>query len=161
LLWIEESADEQRPPSSPHGKTQEIITSGTGLGSCSGPDVAGVRRFQDLVAWQLCVEQCDVICDITETGRSTRDPEFRNQIRNASKKAPALIAEGFLRFTPAEFVRYLRMARAEIGEVQNHLEFGRRRHYFTPEQLDRATAISRRAMAATSGLLKSKLRVST
>ena len=119
--------------------------------------MAGVRRFQDLVAWQLCVEQCDVIVAITENGRAASDQEFREQIRRAAKKAPALIAEGFLRYTPAEFVRYLRMARGEIGEVQNHLEFGRRQRYFTPEQIQQATTISNRAMAATSKLLKSKL----
>ena len=32
-----------------------------------------------------------------------------------------MIAEGFLRFTPDEFVRYLRMARGELGELQTHL----------------------------------------
>jgi four helix bundle protein len=119
--------------------------------------VAGVRKFEDLIAWQLSMELCDAIFEITDTGPAARDPEFRAQIRDAAKKAPSLIAEGFLRFTAAEFIRYLRMARGEIGEVQNHLEFGRRRRHFTPEQLERATSLAKRAMTATSRLLKSKL----
>jgi hypothetical protein len=48
--------------------------------------VAGVRRFQDLVAWQLCVEQCDVIVAITENGRAASDQEFRDQIDGPPRK---------------------------------------------------------------------------
>ena len=119
--------------------------------------MAGARTFEDLVAWQLASQLCDIIFDITLSGQAARDFEFRDQIRNAAKKAPALITEGFLRWTPGEFVRYLRMARGELGEVQNHLSFARRRRYCPAEDLARADLMARRAMAATTRLLKSKL----
>ena len=83
--------------------------------------MAGARTFKDLVAWQLSSQLCDIIFDITASGPPARDFEFRDQIRSAAKKAPALISEGFLRWTPREFLRYLRMARGELGEVQNDL----------------------------------------
>jgi four helix bundle protein len=116
-----------------------------------------VRRYEDLIAWQLSVELCDVVFDITEAGGASDDEEFRSQIRAAAQKAPALIAEGFIRYTPGEFVRYLRMARGELGEIQNHLRFARRHGYCEPEHLERAWSIARRAMITTSRLLKSKL----
>jgi hypothetical protein len=49
------------------------------------------------------------------------------------------------------------MARAEIAEVQNDLEIGRRRNYFSDEQLTRACTVARRAMFLTTRLLQSKL----
>ena len=119
--------------------------------------MATVRIFQDLIAWQLSMELCDVIMEITSTGPAARDTDFRDQIRRAAKAAPPLIAEGFIRYTPDEFVRYLRMARGELGEVQSRLEFARRNKYFSEEQQSRAGSLARRAMAATSKLLKSKL----
>jgi four helix bundle protein len=119
--------------------------------------MAAARKFEDLIAWQLASQLCDVIFDITVSGPAARDFEFRNQIRNAAKKAPPLISEGFLRWTPGEFVRYLRMARGELGEVQNHLSFARRRRYCSEEDLARAEILARRAMAATTRLLQSKL----
>ena len=76
--------------------------------------VPGVRRFQDLIAWQLA--------------------------------------------TPLEFMRYLRMARGEVGEVQTHLEIGRRRNYFDAEQLSRSCPLADRTMATITNLLKSKLK---
>jgi four helix bundle protein len=119
--------------------------------------MAPVRRFEDLVAWQLCGQLAEVIARITERGPCTRDAEFCNQIRDAANAAAPLIAEGFLRFTPDEFVRYLRMARGELGEVQSRLYEGERRRYFTPAEISEARPLANRAMATTTNLLKSKL----
>lgn len=120
--------------------------------------MAGARRFEDLAAWRFSREMEDVIFEITDSGRVTRNPQFCTQIRNAAEKVRRLIAEGFIRFTAREFVRYLRMARGEIGEVQSRLASAKRRKYFTPEQLARACATTNRAMGTTTNLLKAKLR---
>ena len=96
-----------------------------GLGCANGYCMV-VRRYEDLFAWQLSTELCDVLFEITKRGPAWQDEEFRKQIRSAAQKAPALIAEGFIRYTPGEIVRYLRMARGELGEIQNHLAFARR-----------------------------------
>jgi four helix bundle protein len=117
-----------------------------------------VRRFEELVAWQLSVDLCALVFEITEDGKAAADTEFRDQIRRAAKAAPSLIAEGFVRFTPPEMVRYLRMARAELAEVQSNLAVGRRTKYFSNEQLARAEVLARRAMGTTTSLLRSKLR---
>jgi len=103
------------------------------------------------------MEMVDVIYEITERGPVMKDPDLRSQLRRAASKTAPQIAEGFLRYTAPEFVRFLRMARSSVGEVQNHLEMGRRRHYFSEDQLSRATLIAKRAMVAVSRLLKSKL----
>jgi four helix bundle protein len=68
-----------------------------------------------------------------------------------------LIAEGFIRFTPEEFVHYLRMARAEMGELQTHLETARRQRLLSDEEFARVIRLTSRAMAITTRLLKSKL----
>jgi four helix bundle protein len=117
-----------------------------------------VARFQELVAWQLCVELHDVIVEITSGGPAAANKRYQEQIRDAAESAPSLIAEGFCRFTTAEFVRYLRMARGELAEVQSRLHVGRRRNYFSDEDAERADLIARRAMGTTTNLLKSKLR---
>ena len=120
--------------------------------------MGGVKRFQDLVAWKLCAELADVIVEITESGPAAKDFGFRSQIRAAANSAPPIIAEGFGRFTGPEFVRYLRMARGELAEVQSHLMVGARRNYFSPADLQRAQTLADRAMGTTTNLLKSKLR---
>ena len=103
------------------------------------------------------MELSDVIYEITEDGPCVKDYEFRSQIREAAEAAAPLIAEGFIRFTPNEFVRYLRMARGEIAEVQSKLKSGKRKEYFRPDKQERAESAARHAMGVTTRLLKSKL----
>jgi four helix bundle protein len=115
------------------------------------------KNLSELWAWQLANEQCAVISEITETGPCRRDRKWWHQIRDSSAAVAPLIAEGFIRFSPPEFAKYLRWAIAEIKETQTHLITAQARRYFSEQQLDRAWRISKRTMAATSRLLKSKL----
>ena len=71
---------------------------------------------------------------------------------------PAHIAEGFARFKPREFVRYLRMALGSLAETRTHLERGRRRAYFTEEQHQAASSLLNRSTYMVTRLLQSKLR---
>ena len=116
----------------------------------------GVDRFENLVAWQRSVELCGEVFKLSEPRRN--DDKFWGQIRDAAESAPSLIAEGFLRFTTAEFIRYLRMARAELGEVQSDLAVGIVDGRFTAAEAAAAVTIARRAMGTTTNLLKAKLR---
>ena len=78
---------------------------------------SGVRDFRDLVAWQLAYElKCEVYA-FTSTGRVSRDFDYVNDIRSASASAPANIAEGFGRFRPLEFARFLTIAKASLVET--------------------------------------------
>jgi four helix bundle protein len=119
--------------------------------------VAGARKYQDLVAWQLCVELCEAVSEVVGSGAISRDFDLRDQMRNAAQAAPAMIAEGFLRFTPSEFVRYLRMARGELGELQTHLTIATRRGLLSEPEAARIVPLANRAMALTTRLLVSKL----
>jgi len=117
--------------------------------------MAPVRRFQDLVAWQLSIELSVAISGLTS---ATENVTFRDQIRDAADSAPALIAEGFKRYTPSEFARYLRMACAELAEVQSELELGRQNRYFVTSSFESIETLARRAIGTTTNLLKAKLR---
>jgi four helix bundle protein len=125
--------------------------------TCSFTRVAAAKRFEELIAWQLCTELDGLVCSMTESGNCLDDPEFCDQIRRASQNAAPLIAEGFIRFTPDEFVRYLRMARGELAEVQSRLRHARTREFFTEDQWNAMATLARRAMGTTTNLLKSKL----
>ena len=116
------------------------------------------RNIRELVAWQLANEQDTVIFALIQAGPCTRDLTFCDQIRDSAGAVAPLIAEGFVRFTPGEFAKYLRWAKAEIAETQTQLVKAEQRRYFTEEQLLRAWRISKRTMAATSRLLNAKLR---
>jgi four helix bundle protein len=81
-----------------------------------------------------------------------KDLRFRDQIRDATKSAPSNMAEGFARFDPPEFARFLNIARSSLSETQDHLLHGRDQKYF--EQVDFTTAwrLACRALRASNRL---------
>jgi four helix bundle protein len=113
------------------------------------------NRFEDLAAWRFCTELCQQVDEITD---KVPDRKFRDQIRDAAESAPALIAEGFARFTTGEMIRYLRMARGELGEVQNDIRRGLRARYFSASEAESLAKLAGRAMGTTTNFLKAKLR---
>jgi four helix bundle protein len=103
--------------------------------------MAGVGRHEDLVAWQLCVELDALIFEATSTGPGARDFEWRDQIRGSAGSAAPNIAEGFGRFGPREFVRYLRIALGSLEETSTHLILARGRGYLTDPAHARLTTL--------------------
>jgi four helix bundle protein len=120
--------------------------------------MAGVRRHEDLVAWQLCMELDALIFEATSSGSGARDFEWLDQIRASSGSAAPNIAEGFGRFGAREFVRYLRIAIASLNETSTHLNIGQGRGYVSAETHRRAAALCRAATRVTTCLLAAKLR---
>jgi four helix bundle protein len=113
----------------------------------------GARRYDELVAWQLAAELRDRIVALTATERVARDFGFCDQIRRASRSAPANLAEGFARFHAREFARFVVIARGSLAETQNHLEDGRRLGYFSNADSEDLQTLCRRASAASTHLL--------
>jgi four helix bundle protein len=109
----------------------------------------GVRRFEDLIAWQLAFQLQREVFAFTATGPAWRDVRYREQIRDASASATRNTAEGFGRFRPRDFARFLEIAHASLDETRNHLHDGYARGYLVPAGHDRLVHLSIRALAAT------------
>ena len=105
------------------------------------------------MAWQLAYELQREVFALTATGPAAKDFKFRDQIRDSSSSATRNIAEGFGRFRPAEFARFLDFARGSLTETHNSLHDGRDRGYFTPADCDRLSRLAGRAAKATTRLM--------
>jgi four helix bundle protein len=119
--------------------------------------VAGAKTFQELVAWQLTARLRDEVVALCATPPLRVDLSLRDQLRESACSAPALIAEGFGRFSHRDFGRYLTMARAELLELQNHLDDLRARRIVaggTVEELLRKSDLALRTVTR----LRSSLR---
>ena len=126
--------------------------------ACAYADRMGIRDFRDLVCWQLSYElKCEVFA-FTATGPASGDFKFRDQIRDSSAAAPRDVSEGFGRFRPREFARFLEFARASLMETQTSLIDARDRGYLTPALYSRLSNLARAALRATTNLMLSKQR---
>jgi four helix bundle protein len=116
--------------------------------------VATAKSYQDLVAWQLAYELERQVIALTAKGAVARDFRFCEQIRDAAASAPRNIAEGFGRFRPAEFARFLVIARGSLTETHHHLRSGRDRGYFSDADHERLASLAGRAAIATTRLIR-------
>ena len=83
--------------------------------------MAGIGRFEDIVAWQKARVLTREIYRVTDATGFARDFGLRDQIRRASVSVMANIAEGFERAGRAEFHQFLVVAKASCAEVRSHL----------------------------------------
>ena len=68
------------------------------------------------------------------TGPVSRDPDLCDQLERAARNAPRAVAEGFGRYLPADFIRYLRYANGEVKEVLDALQDAVDRRYVSPNR---------------------------
>ena len=113
-----------------------------------------VDRFEDLVTWQLADKLRRGVIAFTERGPAALDFRYRNQIRDAAASACRNTSEGFERFRPSEFARFLEFARGSLGEVQDGLIDAQQRQFITGELFDRLWLLSKRAIGANTNLMK-------
>jgi four helix bundle protein len=112
-----------------------------------------VKRFEDLEAWQLADELKREVYALTETGPASKDFKFRDQIRDSAASMTKNIAEGFGRFRPADFARFMEFSTASTMETKDSLKDGVDRGYFTPERVTRAHTLIERSLRVSTRLI--------
>lgn len=115
----------------------------------------GVSSHRDLHAWKMARELADRIAFIADRGAFRRDPALTDQIRRSSRSIPANIAEGFGRFGPADFARFLRIARGSALETQEYLHEAQLRAMLTPSEAEELETLCRRAIGSIVPLIRS------
>lgn len=103
-----------RPPAS------GTRVSGTETGS---EFVAPIKSFRDLEVWRRAMDLSHTVYDLT---RQLPDDErfgLVSQLRRSSISVPSNIAEGFGRGSRVDYLRFLRVARGSLYEVETQLLF--------------------------------------
>ena len=116
--------------------------------------MAGVQKYEDFHVWRLSVELRDAVFVLTESGKSSRDFKFRDQIREASSSPARNIAEGFGRYRPRAFANFVRIARASLLETRTLLQEGQSKKYFTAVQVTPLLRLQARAAKAAARLIQ-------
>ncbi len=116
--------------------------------------MATATRFEELVAWQLADAAKEEVFRLTNRPDVASDKGFCEQIHSSARSAPANLAEGFSRYHPKPFKNYATIARASLDETKNHTYDGFNRGYFTQEERDGLLSLLKRALVATTRLIR-------
>ena len=113
----------------------------------------GFQRFTDIRAWKASRVYKRAVYRVTEAGALDGDRDLRRQLEEAVKGPPAHIAEGFGRFSPLDFARFVRMARASLIESQNHLTDAVDAGFITEATRSELDALAEVALKESAGLI--------
>ena len=81
----------------------------------------GIRRFEDIVAWQKARALVNSVYSATRLRAFARDWSLSSQIQRASVSVMSNVAEGFERNHSREFFNFLGIAKASCAEVRSLL----------------------------------------
>jgi four helix bundle protein len=116
--------------------------------------MTGVRKFTDLRAWQACVTYKRAVYRVLIGSPLAQDWSRRGQLESSVTAPPSHVAEGYGRFNPLDFARFLVMARASLMESQNHLIDAVDKGYISEEARLALDALAVEALQEVTGLME-------
>jgi four helix bundle protein len=112
-------------------------------------------HYRELIGWQKAMELVQAI--YRETRLFPADERFglTLQMRRCAVSVPSNIAEGQGRGTPAEFIRFLRIANGSRQELETQIILAKNLGYIDPECCEALLACSEKIGRVLSGLIRS------
>src|SRR5262249_17083751 len=110
--------------------------------------MTGVRNHEDLIFWQLAEKLRQRVFAFTAKPAVAQHSDFCDDIRRSSRRAPAVISQGFYRFRPRDNANFVRMALGSLGETKNHLKEALKEKYVTEAEFRVCWRFAVRAVGA-------------
>lgn len=104
--------------------------------------MAGITRFEEIEAWKTARQLTNTVYELSNQAGFNRDFGLRDQIRRASISVMSNIAEGFESRTDTQFINFLGMARASVGEARAQLYVALDQKYIAEEQFKDAYSMA-------------------
>lgn len=112
-----------------------------------------IKTFRDLIAWQKAMELAKQVYHATARMPDTEKFGLMIQMRRAAVSIPSNIAEGHGRQSLAEYIRFLKIARGSLMELQTQLILAKELNLVqVPQALEELHAETDRVL---QGLLRS------
>ena len=113
-----------------------------------------IERFEDLEAWQEARKLTNMVYDLVEAERFSRDFRLRDQITGAAISVMNNIVEGFTSQSDREFIKFLDYARRSTAEVQTCLYVALDRSYMAAPAFQQAYDQGQKTRQIIDGFLR-------
>lgn len=114
-----------------------------------------IRSYRDLKAWQLALDACLAIYRATSRFPDSERFALTNQLRRAAVSVPSNIAEGYGRGARAEYVRFCRIARGSLFEIETQLFIASELGYLDHGEYESIKSQLQESGRVLAGLLRS------
>ena len=94
-----------------------------------------MKDFKELVIWQRSIQLTTSIYQLTKLLPKEETYGLISQLRRAAVSVPSNIAEGYGREATAEYIRFLKIARGSLYEIETQLYLCKTLQFFTDEEI--------------------------
>ncbi len=116
--------------------------------------MGNIQSYRDLDVWKHAMKLGFMAYDATHAFPSHEQYALTSQIRRAAVSIASNIAEGYGRGGRAEYIRYLKIARGSLLELETQLLFARRFGYIETEQRQHIDGQLVRTAKTLAGLIR-------
>jgi four helix bundle protein len=116
--------------------------------------MATLRWFEDLEAWQRARMLTRAVYECSKSRDFYRDYGLRAQIRRAAVSVMSNIAEGFERGGKKEFLQFLAISKASVGEVEAQLYVALDQCYITDDEFAALKGLAVSTKGLIGGLMR-------
>ncbi|HEV7475858.1 MAG TPA: four helix bundle protein [Pyrinomonadaceae bacterium] len=113
--------------------------------------MAGIRRFEEILAWQKARELVRETYRICGIAPFSRDFGLKDQICRAAVSSMTNVAEGFSRKSSKDFAHFLDVARGSTLEVQSLLYVARDLKYIESEEFETLYKMAEETISLIAG----------
>jgi four helix bundle protein len=113
-----------------------------------------IQTYRDLIAWQKAYALALSIYACTQQMPSDERYRLTNQIRRSAISIASNIAEGYGRGQRNDYLRFLRIARGSLYEVETQLMFLKDLHFIDTETYTALSYSINETMRVLNGLIK-------
>jgi len=119
----------------------------------NGTDDREIRSYRDLVAWQRAFALGLTVYSLTKGFPDFERFGLTSQVRRSVVSIASNIAEGYGRGSRQDYLRFLKIARGSLFEVETQLLFAVKLEYMTPSQMEIVTQQVNDTAKVLSGLI--------
>ena len=80
-----------------------------------------IKTFRDLIAWQKAMALAKMVYETTRTMPDAERFGLTMQMRRSAVSIPSNIAEGYARQSRTDYIRFLKVARGSLAELETQL----------------------------------------
>jgi len=120
-----------------------------------------IRSYRDLIVWQKAMVLVTEIYSATKGFPKDEQFGIVSQIRRCNVSIPSNIAEGYGRQSTADYLRFLKIARGSLFELQTQIEISKNLDYLSNENSSQLNQKSIEIEKMLAALIRSISRTNT
>jgi four helix bundle protein len=113
-----------------------------------------VKSYEDLEAWQQAMLLVEKVYRMIEGFPAKKAYHLADQLCRAAVSIPSNIAEGSMRHTTRDYIRFVAISQGSLAEVETQVMIARRLAYITEDSFKDVLETARRTGRLLNGLFQ-------